>query len=563
MFKLVISDDEGKTTLIPLLRDEITIGRKEGNTIRLTERNISRRHARIARSGEKFLLLDLGSYNGTLMNGERISSEVEIQASDKIMIGDYSITLRADVANAAVSQEETARAIGRTSKYARLVVLSPITPGRDIDLDGYTYSIGRVGEANIDMEHSSVSPQHARLERVDNKWTIVDMDSSTGVKVNGQPIKDANLLKGGDVVHIGEVQIRFVAPGEPYSFEVAEKPAAPKRSQAPKVTPSWRVAAITAVVVVVVSVVAYLISRGGGRLEGAVPGIGSGSESGGQAQGSVDGLIETSKDLMQSENWKGAIELLGKVLKQDPTNPMARNLKNTAIREMDNQELFEKGLEASAQGDWEQAYRTYAEIPPSSHYNKPGQLAQARDKLFDKWGKAVMDFWASGDVDAAKVQLGALKELEGISQRQRNHIEEIEKRIQGQPEVASAAEHRTAGVASVPPNPYEASKGRGSKKGSSNPYETAQAPEADQSGAKKASPMDQAKEKLIAGDNEGAIKILEKGGNSKPVLNLLASTYMAVKNRDGYMKTIKKYAKLYPDDPKSEQYKTILESSGP
>ena len=41
MFKLVIQDDEGKTTVVPLIRDEITNGRKEGNTIRLTERNVS------------------------------------------------------------------------------------------------------------------------------------------------------------------------------------------------------------------------------------------------------------------------------------------------------------------------------------------------------------------------------------------------------------------------------------------------------------------------------------------------------------------------------------------
>ena len=43
MLKLVISDDEGKTMVIPLTRDELTIGRKDGNSIRLTERNVSRR----------------------------------------------------------------------------------------------------------------------------------------------------------------------------------------------------------------------------------------------------------------------------------------------------------------------------------------------------------------------------------------------------------------------------------------------------------------------------------------------------------------------------------------
>jgi len=68
MFKLVIQDDEGKTTVVPLIRDEITIGRKEGNTIRLTERNVSRRHARILRSNNEVQIEDLGSYNGIRVN---------------------------------------------------------------------------------------------------------------------------------------------------------------------------------------------------------------------------------------------------------------------------------------------------------------------------------------------------------------------------------------------------------------------------------------------------------------------------------------------------------------
>ena len=62
MFKLVISDDEGKTTVVPFIRDEITIGRKVGNTIRLTDRNVSRTHARIRRDGEAFFVIeDVGS----------------------------------------------------------------------------------------------------------------------------------------------------------------------------------------------------------------------------------------------------------------------------------------------------------------------------------------------------------------------------------------------------------------------------------------------------------------------------------------------------------------------
>ena len=75
MFKLVIQDDEGKTTVVPLIRDEITIGRKEGNTIRLTERNVSRRHARIVRNNGAVLLEDLDSYNGILETNGNTADE--------------------------------------------------------------------------------------------------------------------------------------------------------------------------------------------------------------------------------------------------------------------------------------------------------------------------------------------------------------------------------------------------------------------------------------------------------------------------------------------------------
>ena len=52
MLQLIIIDDEGRKTPVPLTRDEITLGRGEGNTIRLTERNVSRHHARIYRNGD-------------------------------------------------------------------------------------------------------------------------------------------------------------------------------------------------------------------------------------------------------------------------------------------------------------------------------------------------------------------------------------------------------------------------------------------------------------------------------------------------------------------------------
>jgi pSer/pThr/pTyr-binding forkhead associated (FHA) protein len=96
MLKLIIEDDEGKTTVVPLIRDEISIGRKEGNTIRLTERNVSRRHARLLRQNGGTFLEDLNSYNGIKVNGSRIEGQVTVAEGDRIQIGDYMLALKLD-----------------------------------------------------------------------------------------------------------------------------------------------------------------------------------------------------------------------------------------------------------------------------------------------------------------------------------------------------------------------------------------------------------------------------------------------------------------------------------
>src|SRR5438094_8445899 len=96
MYKLIIEDDEGKTTVVPLIRDEITIGRKEGNTIRLTERNVSRRHAKLMKSNGSITIEDLQSYNGIKVNGDKIGGRATINEGDRIQIGDYQLALKID-----------------------------------------------------------------------------------------------------------------------------------------------------------------------------------------------------------------------------------------------------------------------------------------------------------------------------------------------------------------------------------------------------------------------------------------------------------------------------------
>ena len=97
-FSLIIEDDAGKQIVVPFAKPVITIGRKEGNTIRLTERNVSRFHAKLEKNEVGVLVEDLSSFNGVKLNGDRIAGKVQVTAGDVIEIGDYHLELRAALA---------------------------------------------------------------------------------------------------------------------------------------------------------------------------------------------------------------------------------------------------------------------------------------------------------------------------------------------------------------------------------------------------------------------------------------------------------------------------------
>ncbi len=297
MFKLVIQDDEGKTTVVPLIRDEITIGRKEGNTIRLTERNVSRRHARILRNNGEVQIEDLGSYNGIRVNNARIAERVNLRVSDQVQIGDYKLYLKAEgveqvddartmpierisdanggaptdviaavapaptapiaipatpspsvaattapqpaiqiVGNAnrtMVAMADTdpttgrplarpeliAAAIPQQTGHGKLVVLSSNFAGKEFELTRPQMIIGRTDENDLVINHRSISRNHAKVVREsnDNRYTISDLQSSNGVRVNGNDYSKVELRRG-DVVDLGHVRLRFVEPGEDFVF---------------------------------------------------------------------------------------------------------------------------------------------------------------------------------------------------------------------------------------------------------------------------------------------------------------------------------------------------------
>jgi pSer/pThr/pTyr-binding forkhead associated (FHA) protein len=352
VFKLTIEDDEGKTTVVPLARDEMTIGRHEGNTIRLTERNVSRRHARLVRQNGAIFIEDLSSFTGVRVNGTKIASPTPLREGDEVQIGDYRMALRgerpapgpsiadrptmpsmpaamgpmatvggsvaiptrASVAAMATQPLPTVAATpspspqpivvggpGRKSGNGPAVVLAgaaaqvdvaPVAPYpaaltpapipiRDVspvrlaaepaapeiseaqptvpirtlgeaaapgpaarlcalttDLAGTQYALdraslvmGRTDENDVVIPHRSISRHHAKIVRDGDHYTIVDLQSANGVRVNGEDYERIE-LNSGDIIELGHVKLRFVAPHESYTFD-PRAAGAPARSTMP------------------------------------------------------------------------------------------------------------------------------------------------------------------------------------------------------------------------------------------------------------------------------------------------------------------------------------------
>lgn len=69
-------------------------------------------------------------------------------------------------------------------------------------------SIGRTEGNDLVLNHPSVSRKHAKIESRDEKWWVVDLKSTNGVKVNGNLVTEANVT-AGDKISIGSVQIEL------------------------------------------------------------------------------------------------------------------------------------------------------------------------------------------------------------------------------------------------------------------------------------------------------------------------------------------------------------------
>jgi pilus assembly protein CpaF len=89
---LLMLDERGATKQVPISRQVFTIGKRNGNDLVVDRTNISRQHARIFYRNGAFFLQDMGSRNGTYMNGSRVASEMRLENGAQIRLADLVLT---------------------------------------------------------------------------------------------------------------------------------------------------------------------------------------------------------------------------------------------------------------------------------------------------------------------------------------------------------------------------------------------------------------------------------------------------------------------------------------
>ncbi len=97
MAHILVIPDDGEPTVVPLTEKFTTIGRTPANHIRVEDGAASRKHCMIKAMNQLYTLVDLGSANGTVINGERLRNrEVDLTAGDRIQIGKTVLVFKED-----------------------------------------------------------------------------------------------------------------------------------------------------------------------------------------------------------------------------------------------------------------------------------------------------------------------------------------------------------------------------------------------------------------------------------------------------------------------------------
>lgn len=228
--------------------DRLVVGRAvDGPGNIPTDRKISREHVRISVGADAALqVIDLGSANGTLVNGEILPPRVPraLAAGDRIEIGDSSLTVGgtraptgsigttpAKVVSAAAAASSVAGPIEqagapssispRPARHEGGATADLIRDGRRVPIPATGMTIGRDPDSDLVIESASASRRHAAIVSEGGRHYVSDLGSGNGTLLNGEVLRNASRwLNSGDSIEIGHEQLRYIS-GEQTMFGAA------------------------------------------------------------------------------------------------------------------------------------------------------------------------------------------------------------------------------------------------------------------------------------------------------------------------------------------------------
>ena len=193
------------------------IGREAGCDFTISSDSISRRHAQLELREGQLLVTDLGSANGTFVNGRRVGEHV-LRIGDEIRFDRESFRVEGPVNPGRTSAGPDAatrvrRDLGDagptvdSTPAGRLEVVAGME-ARSFGLTKGKYLVGRAAGSDIQLREGSVSSRHARLDRAGGGWRLTDLQSTNGTFVNGRRIRSV-AVNPGDRIRFGDVGMQF------------------------------------------------------------------------------------------------------------------------------------------------------------------------------------------------------------------------------------------------------------------------------------------------------------------------------------------------------------------
>ncbi|MFN2571883.1 MAG: FHA domain-containing protein [Gemmatimonadales bacterium] len=221
----------------------LVFGRDASCDVVVPGKDVSRRHAEIVQTPKGYLIVD-SSTNGTSVNETRIEGQRLLARADVITIGEEKFRFYADTAappsppanplpppqGPAASAPEAvpptkgdrlqdtlhgagpaaaapARASG--TGLASFLVRGGALKGQRLSVRTPVINIGRADYNDLVFPDESVSTTHAKLQRREGVWILVDLDSTNGTFVDGEQIKGEAPLAPGATVRFGEISAVF------------------------------------------------------------------------------------------------------------------------------------------------------------------------------------------------------------------------------------------------------------------------------------------------------------------------------------------------------------------